>query len=134
MSDFDPTAPFATVDDLEAAWRVLSDAERARAKKLIEYATARIRAMLPTGWESMTDVVANLEAVTVAAVQRQMAPGVGSLPVSQISQAAGGYTASATFEGAAGAFYLRQDEKDALRIGGCVVASVGMEAGWTSPD
>lgn len=127
MAAFDRSAAFATVDDLEAAWRALDDAERSRAAKLLDYAERRIRAMLPPSWWEDESITSNLEPVTVESVRRQMASQTGGLPVSQVSQTGGAYTASATFANPAGDWYLKADEKDVLGIGGCVVVAVGME-------
>lgn len=127
MEGFDPAVPFASVDDLEAAWRPLSEAERARAEKLLDYAERRIRAMLPQGWEERPGTVANLEPVTVESVRRQMA--AGGVPVTQMSQGAGGYTASVQYANPAGDWYLKADEKELLGIGGCSISFAAMEGG-----
>ena len=124
---FDPAAPFATVDDLEAAWRPLKDDERKRADKLLDYAEKRIRAMLPDGWQDDESITSNLEMVTVESVRRQMASAACGIPATQISQGAGGFTASATLQNPSGDWYLKSDEKDALGIGSCVVMTARME-------
>lgn len=130
MSSFDPKAPFASAEDLEAAWRPLSDEERARAAKLIEYAERRIRALLPPGWEGDAGTTANLEMVTVESVRRQMA--APALPATQMSQGAGSYTASVQLANPSGDWYLTGAEKDLLGIGGCAVFSVGMVGGCSN--
>lgn len=127
LAGFDPQAPFATVDDLEAAWRPLAEAERARAAKLLEYAERRIRAMLPEGWDERPGIAANLEPVTVESVRRQMA--AGSVPVTQMSQGAGSYTASLQLANPAGDWYLKADEKELLGIGCCSISFASMEGG-----
>lgn len=127
-NEFDPDKPFATACDLQAAWRPLKPDEFARAEKLLSYAERRIRAMLPAGWQDDPSITSNLEMVTVESVRRQMASSACGLPVTQVSQAGGGYTASATLQNPAGDWYLKADEKEALGIGGCQVFSVVMGA------
>lgn len=127
MAPFDHNAPFATVEDLEAAWRPLGDAERARAAKLLGYAEGRIRAQLPDGWWESPGITSNLEMVTVESVRRQMA--AGSVPVTQMSQGAGSYTASVQLANPAGDWYLKADEKELLGIGVCSISFAAMEGG-----
>lgn len=130
MGGFDAGAPFATVDDLEAAWRPLEWSERARAEKLLGWAEGRIRALLPPGWESDPGIASNLEMVTVESVRRQMS--APALPATQMSQGAGGYTASVQLANPSGDWYLTSAEKDLLGIGACVVVSVGMVGGCST--
>ncbi len=130
MGGFDPSAPFATVYGLEAAWRPLEDGERERAKKLLGWAEARIRSLLPQGWESDGGITSNLEMVTVESVRRQMS--APAIPATQMSQGAGAYTASVQLANPSGDWYLTSAEKDLLGIGGCVVMSVGMVGGCST--
>ena len=127
MATFDRNAPFATVEDLEAAWRPLDGAERGRAAKLIGYAEGRIRAQLPDGWWESLSITSNLEMVTVESVRRQMA--AGSVSVTQMSQGAGSYPASVQLANPAGDWYLKADEKELLGIGVCSISFAAMEGG-----
>ena len=130
VGGFDPAAPFASVDDLEAAWRPLDDGERRRAGKLLGWAESRMRALLPPGWESDPGITSNLEMVAVESVRRQMSGP--AIPATQMSQGAGGYTASVQLANPSGDWYLPGAEKDLLGIGGCVVVSVGRVGGCST--
>lgn len=130
MADFDPNGPFATVEDLEAAWRPLEGDERKRAEKLLGWAEGRLRALLPPGWESDRGITSNLEMVTVESVRRQMSGP--AIPATQMSQGAGSYNVSVQLANPSGDWYLTGAEKELLGIGGCVVVSVGMVGGCST--
>lgn len=129
MGCADASAPFAEVGDIEAAWRPLAEDERSRAAKLLGYAEARIRALLPAGWERDPGILGNLEAVCVCSVVRQLSaasPIGGDAALSQFSQTAGSYSVQGTLANPNADWYLTAQEKELLGIGAGWVGTVPM--------
>lgn len=112
--------PFATVDDLEARWKPLSDIEKARAAALIDDVTARMSAMLRRAgvdYSTPDDVMAaNLRSVTVAVVKRSMMD-TGVPQVSSHTMSAGAYSETLQYANPTGDIYLTSAERKLLGIG-----------------
>lgn len=108
-------APFATVSDLEARWRTLSTAEKARATALIDDASALILDLSPDveDWASAT----TLKAIVCAMVKRVMQGPADLDGVTQHQQAAGPFQQGVTFANPSGDLYLTKLEKKRLKIG-----------------
>lgn len=107
---------FATVDELEAGWHPLLDAEQARAGILLERASRLIRAQCP-GWHAAEQANPGVCAdVCCAMVQRAMATSGSVIPdgVRQMSQTTGSFQDSYTFDNPSGNLYLRDEERRAL--------------------
>lgn len=128
VEGFDPDGAFATVEQLQVYWRALSDDEKTRAELLLSAASDYLRALLPEGWQDDDVICANLWWITCNLVMRKMANGACALPLTQVSQTAGSYTAMATIADGAGNWYLRADEKEILGVGTCGVYTAAMEA------
>lgn len=110
---------YATVDDLEAGWRTLTDTETERAEVLLLRASGYILARLnAAGVEVDGDdelQVLNLCTVCCNLVQRAMGGGVEG--VSQMSQTIGSTSASVTWSNPDARFFLTQADLDLLGIG-----------------
>lgn len=106
-------AAFATVDDLAARWRVLSDSERRQAETLLDDASDLIRTECP---RYSTANLTTLKRITCAIVKRAMLAGGDAAGISQSSQTAGPFTESLTYANPAGDLYLTNAEKTSLGL------------------
>ena len=121
--------PFATVADYEARYGKVDDEERI--SKLLQDAT-NIIARQPGFCDKNRDDTwwGVLETVTCAMVHRSMMAG-SYAGLSNVSQGAGGYTASVAVYNPGGDLYLTRNEKKALGIGGARIGSVAPDIdGW----
>ena len=121
--------PFATVEDYEARYGEVED--EARVSALLQDAT-NIIASQPGFCDKNRDDTwwGVLETVTCAMVHRSMMSGAYA-GLSNISQGAGGYTASVAVYNPGGDLYLTRNEKRALGIGGARIGSVAPAIdGW----
>lgn len=121
--------PFATVADYEARYGEVED--EARVTALLQDATNIIASQpgfaMREGDETWWGV---LETVTCAVVHRSMMAG-SYAGLSNVSQGAGGYTASVAVYNPGGDLYLTRNEKRALGIGGARIGSVAPAIdGW----
>lgn len=125
---------FATVEELEARWRMFTDAERERVEAELLDTTAFIRSQLrryrvPILPEDEVQEY-NLRWVTCAVAKRSLQAefdsGEGGMggPVSKYSETADVFSASVTFANPLGDRYLTKQEKQALGIGRVLVGSV----------
>ena len=108
--------PFATVADYEARYGEVEDEKRVTA--LLQDATNIIASQpgfaMREGDETWMGV---LETVTCAMVHRSLMSGAYA-GLSNVSQGAGGYTASVSVYNPGGDLYLTRNEKRALGLGG----------------
>lgn len=103
--------PWASVDDLQARWRPLTEAERGRALALIDDAAALIQDECPN-WARASE--GSLRRVICAVVRRAMqspSGDVDAVGVSQTSMTAGPYTQSFSFSNPGGDLYLTKAER-----------------------
>lgn len=107
---------FATVEDLEARWRALTQAEQARAQVLLEDASDLIRSTC-RNWEAASEDTR--KRITCQAVKRAMLAD-DQVGVTQTSQSVGSFSESFTFANPQGDLYLTKTEKRALGGGGSV--------------
>ena len=116
--------PFATVSDLEARWRGLSEAEQARATVLLADASALIRDTVP-GWEQVSEQT--LRAICCAVVRRAMSVDV-DLPdgVSSFNETAGPFSQQMSFANPTGDLYLTRAEKARMGVGVATAASIDL--------
>ena len=116
---------YATVNDLEARWRVLSDKERARAVVLLDDASVMLASTLEHAGVEIYDISdkradaqrANMCAVVCSMVRRVMSVSEDLAGVTQASQTAGSYSLSTTYQNPAANLYITSAEKKALGIG-----------------
>ena len=109
--------PFATVADITALWRPLSEAEKERAEALLPVVSDSLRQeaikvgkdldqMLADG-----DVLENvLRSVVVDVVARTLMTSTDSEPMTQFSESALGYSASGTFLVPGGGLFIKTSE------------------------
>lgn len=124
MADTDAFA-FATVDDVAARWRELSESEETRCMALLNDASDLIRTTCPNWQAAGQDT---LRRVCCAVVIRAMQFG-DMQGVTQTSQTAGPFTQSWSFGDPAGDLYLTKAEKRSLggtvRLGSIDMATMG---------
>ncbi|MBE6483670.1 MAG: hypothetical protein E7Z96_02650 [Actinomycetaceae bacterium] len=109
---------FATVADLEARWRPLTDTERARAETLLVDAASLIRDTCPATWQAAGE--ATLRRVSCAVVKRAMVAPAGDMDLIGVaSQQAtvGPFSQQITFRDPGGDLYLTAAEKRSLGKG-----------------
>lgn len=121
--------PFATVADYEVRYGEVENEERVSA--LLQDATNIIASQpgfaMREGDETWLGV---LETVTCAMVHRSLMSGAYA-GLSNVSQGAGGYTASVAVYNPGGDLYLTRNERRALGIGGARIGSVApVIDGW----
>lgn len=120
------TNNFATVDDVIQLYRALSEEERTRTAALLPVVSDRLRFEAEkVGMDLDTEAEASavyanvLRSVTVDIVARiLMTPTASGQygPLTQISESAGGYSASGTFLNPGGGLFIKNSELAALGI------------------
>lgn len=119
---------FATVADLEAAWKPLTADEEARAEVLLLQASNYLRQIAMNNGRDIDDNIiadptgvygANVKMVVTSAVQRSIASPVDMMPdASQWSQSASPYSESMSFSGnVSSTLYFKDKELKLLGIG-----------------
>ena len=107
--------PFATAEDYEARYGEVDDA--ARVSALLQDATNVIASQSGFAMREDETWLGVLETVTCAMVRRSLMSGAYA-GLSNVSQGAGGYTASVSVYNPGGDLYLTRNERRALGIGG----------------
>lgn len=103
---------FATVEDLEARWRGLSETEMERASALLEDATDLIKAIAPK-WETIP--TSTLKRVACQVVKRAMlASDLGE--VSSMQEQTGPFSMQVSYANPQGDLYLTRLEKTQLGL------------------
>lgn len=108
---------YAMVDDLEARWRTLSTAEKARATVLLGDASVRVDVECPPDADPPSDLEAR-KIVVCEMVKRAMAVGVDSVGVTSVQMGAGPYQQTQQFNNPTGDLYLTKTDRKLLRCGG----------------
>lgn len=119
-------ADFATVADLEARWRPLSDPEKARAAILLADASAQVRVEAP-GIDARLTVVAPATVpeldpiiprrVVADMVRRAMLAAPDQPALANYQTTAGPFSQSGTFVNPTGDLYITKAERRLLGIG-----------------
>ena len=120
---------FATVDDLQARWRVLSEPEQERAAVLLEDASVMLSSLVAIDSEDpyQADL---LKVVCCSMVQRSMmASEQDAFGVTQQTVSADIYSRSMTFANPSGDMYLTRNEKKLLGIGTGYIGSIPVKVG-----
>lgn len=104
-------AIYATVQDLETLWRPLTDAEKPRADALIDL----VEVLLDSEAEKVGSYLGRcgaqvVKSVIVDVVARVLMTSTDQEPMTQVSQSAGGYTASGTFLVPGGGIFIKKSE------------------------
>lgn len=119
---------YATIDDIEARWRELTDAEATKAQALIEDATAMVFEMgaIDDGSPSRFSVIK----ATIANMVIRALSSAGTMPgINQYSQSVGAVSESWQMANPTCDLYLTRQEKKALHIGSSGVWFGGVRRG-----
>lgn len=102
---------WATIGDLETLWRPLEETEKARAEALLELVPGVIDAEAKAVGKGITmlDPVV-LKSVIVDVVARTLMTSTNQEPMTQMTQSAGGYSASGTFLVPGGGLFIKKSE------------------------
>lgn len=114
-ADLSTPSQWASITDLEARWRPLTEAEKTKAQSLIVDAMSLIKDECPT-WEAAS--VESRRRVVCQMVRRAMQSALGddtAVGVSQASMTAGPYTQAVTFANPGGDLYMTKAERRAIR-------------------
>lgn len=121
---------YATLDDMTLLWRPMTEAEQVRAAALLPIICASLRneaAKVGKDLDAMvaasTDLAAVAKSVTVDVVARTLMTATDGEPMTQMTQSAGGYSASGTFLVPGGGLFIKKSELARLglrrqRLGG----------------
>lgn len=108
---------YATLDDLTLLWRPMTEAEQARAAALLPVVCACLRTEaakvgkdLDAMAEADADLAAVAKSVTVDVVARTLMTATDGEPMTQMTQSAGGYSASGTFLVPGGGLFIKKSE------------------------
>ena len=107
---------YATVDDLEAIWRALSETERERAAALLDYAAAILDAALARCGLTSDGREKGLRYVSCQMVRRAMASGTDAGDYASLSRTAGSFNEQVTFANPSGDMYLTSNERRLLGV------------------
>ena len=108
---------YATVEDLAALWRSLSDDEAARAGEVLEVVSASLRTAARQAGRDLDAMIAAdpdlaevARSVAVDVTARTLMTSTDQEPMTQMSQSAGGYSASGTFLVPGGGLFIKRSE------------------------
>ena len=114
---------YATIDDMTTLWRAMTPEETARATELLSIVSASLRfeaskvgKNLDTMITANTDLAQVARSVTVDVVARTLMTSTDHEPVTQMSESAGGYSASGTFLVPGGGLFIKRSELDRLGL------------------
>lgn len=109
--------PFATVADITALWRPLSEAEKERAEALLPVVSDSLRQEAIKVDKDLDQMLADgevlenvLKSVVVDVVARTLMTSTDSEPMTQFSESALGYSASGTFLVPGGGLFIKTSE------------------------
>lgn len=109
--------PFATLEDIAALWRPLSEAETDRAEALLPVVSDSLRQEAMKTGRDLDQMLADgevlenvLRSVVVDVVARTLMTSTDSEPMTQFSESALGYSASGTFLVPGGGLFIKTSE------------------------
>ena len=109
--------PFATVADITALWRPLSEAEKERAEALLPVVSDSLRQEAIKVGKDLDQMLADgevlenvLRSVVVDVVARTLMTSTDREPMTQFSESALGYSASGTFLVPGGGLFIKTSE------------------------
>lgn len=109
--------PFATVADITALWRPLSEAEKERAEALLPVVSDSLRQEAMKVGKDLDQMLADgevlenvLKSVVVDVVARTLMTSTDSEPMTQFSESALEYSASGTFLVPGGGLFIKTSE------------------------
>lgn len=108
---------YCTIADINALWRPLSQSEETRAESLIEIVSASLREEARKVHRNLDEMVMQnpdlkvvAKSVTVDVVARTLMTSTNQEPMTQMSQAAGGYSVSGSFLIPGGGLFIKNSE------------------------
>lgn len=108
---------FATIQDVESLFRPLTAAEKTRAEALLPVVSDILRVEAYKVGKDLDDMVAQCPAlatvatsVTVDVVGRALNTSTDGEPMTQLTQSAGGYSASGTYLVPGGGVFIKKSE------------------------
>ena len=108
---------YCTIEDINTLWRPLTQAETPRATALIEIVSASLREedrKVGRNLDEMVsydpDLAVVAKSVSVDVVARTLMTSTNQEPMTQMSQAAGGYSVSGSFLVPGGGLFIKQSE------------------------
>lgn len=108
---------FATVDDMTVLWREMSKEEQARAAELLKIVSDSLRVEAGKVGRDLDKMIENkpylatvAKSVAVDVTARVLMTSTDAEPMTQISQSAGGYSASGTFLVPGGGIFIKRSE------------------------
>lgn len=114
---------YATIDDITSLWRPMTPQETERANALLPVVCSSLRAEarkrgrdLDAMVEKDPDLAEVAKSVTVDVVARTLMTSTNQEPMTQMSQAAGGYSASGTLLVPGGGLFIKRSELDRLGL------------------
>ena len=109
--------PFATVDDMSLLWRAMSNGEQVRASELLKVVSAMLRTKAKQQNRDLDKMIENdpnlaivAKGVVVDVVARVLMTSTDMEPMTQMTQSAGGYSATGTFLVPGGGIYIKREE------------------------
>lgn len=115
--------PFATVNDIISLFRPLTSDEQARAQELLPVVSDRLRQEAVNRHRNLDKMILSgivlesvVKSVTVDIVARVLMTSTSQEPVSQLTQSAGGYSATATFLSPGGGIFIKNSELSAIGL------------------
>lgn len=134
-------ADYATVDDVIALYRPLSETETAKAAALIPVVCARLRQLAGIYGRDLDLMIADdydlkqtAKSVTVDVVARNLQTPTSGAPMTQFSEAGLGYSASGTFLNPGGGVFIKNAELKALGLLRPRYTQIDMNAGGWQHD
>lgn len=115
---------FATVADLEARWRDLSDAEEAQASVLLDDAAAYLQALVEVDPDDEVQA-ANLKMVSCNMVKRAMSSSASdAFGVTNATATMGPFSQQVAYANPSGDMYVSKSERAILGIGTATIGSI----------
>lgn len=115
---------FATVSDLEARWRDLSDAEEAQASVLLDDAAAYLQALVEVDTDDEVQA-ANLKMVSCNMVKRAMSSSASdAFGVTNATATMGPFSQQVAYANPSGDMYVSKSERAILGIGTATIGSI----------
>lgn len=109
--------PFATLDDLVTLWRSMQSEEMNRAENLLKIVSDSLRVCARTEGKNLDEMISKdpflatvAKSVVVDVVARALMTSTDQEPMTQYSQAAGGYSVSGSFLIPGGGLFIKKTE------------------------
>ena len=115
---------FATVADLEARWRSLTEAEEAQASVLLDDAAAYLQALVEVDPDDEVQA-ANLKMVSCNMVKRAMSSSASdAFGVTNATATMGPFSQQVAYANPSGDMYVSKSERATLGIGTATIGSI----------